>query len=81
MNDLMPTDPSGTGTDWLTNLINSTANAYVTVKQADALRSQQLGQNGYYTNGQFAQGGILNNTGLLLLIGAGVLLFVLAEKA
>lgn len=84
MNDLVPTDPSGTGTDWLTNLINATANAYTTVKQADALKAQQLGQNGYYLNGQFIPNSAASTQQsfpmVWLLLGAGVLLLVVMEK-
>ena len=77
MGDLTSTDTSNT---WLTDIINSTANAYATIKQADALNHPQLGQNGYYLNGQF----IPNNTAasassinpMWLLIGGAVVLFL-----
>lgn len=79
MDPLVATD---NGANWLTDIINSTANAYATIKQADALKSQQLGQTGYYLNGQFVPNGSQSQSvpmGLLLLGGA-VLLFVLLEK-
>lgn len=63
-------------TTWIENLLNAGANAYSTVKTADALNHQQVSNNGdVYTNGQFnnAAGGI---SPTVLLIGAGVLLFM-----
>lgn len=81
MGDLVATDTRNT---WLTDIINSTANAYATIKQADALKAQQLGQNGYYLNGQFIPNSAASAQQSIpmvwLLLGAGVLLFVLMEK-
>lgn len=81
MGDLVATD---NGSDWLTSIINSTANAYATIKQADALKSQQLGQNGYYLNGQFVPNSAASQSQSIpmvwLLLGGGLLLFVLLEK-
>lgn len=76
MGDLTSSDPNAT---WLTDIINSTANAYATIKQADALNHPQLGQNGYYLNGQFipnttAQASSINP--MWLLIGGGLVLFL-----
>lgn len=77
MGDLVSSDQNA---NWLTDIINSTANAYATIKQADALNHPQLGQNGYYLNGQFipnnaaAQASSINP--MWLLIGGGVILFL-----
>lgn len=80
MGDYLPTDPS---TDWLTSLINSTANAYATIKQADALKAQQLGTQGYYLNGQFVPNSQAASGSAIpagwLMIGAAVLVFVLMK--
>lgn len=58
------------------NILGASADAYSTVKTADALKHQQLnGDGGAYTNGAFQttqQSGETTNT--VLLIGAAVLL-------
>lgn len=79
--DNLVADPNA---NWLTDIINSTANAYATIKQADALKASQLGQNGYYLNGQFVPNSAASQSQSIpmvwLLLGGGLLLFVLLEK-
>jgi hypothetical protein len=68
-------------TSWLTDIINSTANAYSTIKQADALNHAQLGTNGYYTNGQFSGGNAAGVSPMVwLLLGGALLVVVFLEK-
>lgn len=62
----------GFDTSWLESLITTTAGAYSTVKNADALKSQ----NAHGDNGEFPVNAI-NTTGqggTVLLIGAALLL-------
>lgn len=62
-------------TSWLESLITTSANAYSTVKSADALKSQTAFQD----NGEFPmnmQTPTANGSGALLLIGGAVLLFM-----
>ncbi len=70
---------NGFDTSWLESLITTTANAYSTVKSADAIKDQYA----FNDNGQFVptmevptSGG---GTGALLLIGGAVLLIFLLK--
>lgn len=65
-------------TSWIENLIKATADAYSTVKSADAINHKQTANDGTtYTNGQFNTTGGISPT--VLLLGGAVLLFVLIK--
>jgi hypothetical protein len=66
-------------TSWLESLITTSANAYSSVKSADALKSQYaFNDNGEFpVNMQTPSAG--NSTGALLLIGGAVVLFMLLK--
>lgn len=83
---LMPGESSlnyGNSNGWLdsvTGLLGATANAYSTVKAADALKQTQVAPNGLlYTNGQFTPQNVAISP-MVLLLGAAVLLFVFVNK-
>ena len=62
--------------DSIGSILGSGANAYATIKGANASAHQQVAPNGLqYVNGQFSAGtqGISNT---MLLVGAGLLLFM-----
>lgn len=64
--------------DSVTGLLGTAANAYSTVKTADALKQTQVAPNGLlYTNGQFASNVAISP--VVLLLGAAVLLFVFVK--
>lgn len=69
----------GFDTSWLESLITTSANAYSTVKSADALKNQYaFNDNGEFpVNMQTPSAG--NGTGTLLLIGGAVVLFMLLK--
>lgn len=71
--------------DWLTQILGTAADTYVKVNASnnsvDVAKAQQLGANGYYTNGQFApSAGAGISPGILLLMGAALLVFFVVEK-
>lgn len=64
---------------WLTNAVDTAANAYSKVKAADALKHQQVNADGTpYVQGQFqlTAPAAVAIPSTYLLIGAAVLLFV-----
>ncbi len=69
-------------TAWIESLLNAGANAYSTVKTADALKHQQAAADGsFYTNGEFgsqAQNGA-GISPVVLLLGGAALFFVLLK--
>jgi hypothetical protein len=69
--------------DWadiLNSVVTNTANAYGTVKAADALNHPQVAADGsVYTQGQLMTPA-LTISPLILLAGAGVLLFMFMQK-
>lgn len=65
---------------WLNEILTPAADAYVKVKSADALASQQRASDGtIYTMGQFNQSGQSNVFPMLLLLGGAALLVVLVK--
>lgn len=69
-------------TTWIENLLNAGANAYSTVKAADALKHQQASPDGLlYTNGEFGaqQQNSVGISPVVLLLGGAALFFVLLK--
>lgn len=68
--------------DWLNNLISTAGQVQVARNQAKVAQYQQLGDGGYYVEGQ---PGVTQSSGLVLptgmvLIAGGVLLIMLLMK-
>lgn len=70
--------------DWLEKLIDGATQVQIAKQSAKAQQYQQLGQNGYYTEGQpgvteTPQGSFVISTGMVM-VAAGVLAVVLLMK-